>query len=66
MLPPEGLQTSPFGLHPTGLRHTPTALGVMIAHVTGVDGLAPAEPSEPQQSRSSRHASDTGRHPLGR
>jgi hypothetical protein len=43
------LQTSPFGLHPMGLRQTPTLLGGVMLQVTGFVG-SPGIPTEPQQS----------------
>jgi hypothetical protein len=45
------LQTSPLGLQPIGLRHTPTVLGGVMSHVTGFFG-SPGSPAEPQQSES--------------
>jgi len=52
------LHTSPFGLHPIGLRHTPTVAGGVMSHVTGFLG-APGIPTEPQQSVSLAQRSPT-------
>lgn len=57
------LQTSPFGLQPTGLRQTPTVFGAVIEHVTGIP-LPPGRPADPQQSPSVRQRSPTTWHPL--
>jgi hypothetical protein len=51
----ESLQTSPFGLHPVGLRQLPSTLG-------GVMWQLPTSLS--QQSLSARHASPTTWQPL--
>jgi hypothetical protein len=53
------LQTSPSGLQPMGRRHTPTVLGAVMTHVTGLPD-PPGNPAEPQQSPSLRHKSPTG------
>jgi hypothetical protein len=52
------LHTSPSGLHPMGLRHTPTVLGAVMTHVTGCPD-PPGRPAEPQQSVSLVHKSPT-------
>jgi hypothetical protein len=57
------LQTSPSGLHPIGLRQTPTVLGGVMAQVTGLPD-PPGNPDEPQQSPSCVHRSPTTWHPL--
>ena len=59
----ESLQTSPFGLHPIGLRQIPTGPPPLRSHVTGLFD-APGRPLEPQQSLSVVHKSPTGLHPL--
>jgi hypothetical protein len=61
---PGTLQTSPSGLQPCGLRHTPTVNGGVIWHVTGLPGLFPGRPAAPQQSVSVSQESPTGRQPL--
>ncbi len=45
------LQTSPFGLHPSGLRQTPTMPPPEKSQVTGVPE-PPGSPDDPQQSAS--------------
>jgi hypothetical protein len=55
----ESLQTSPFGLHPCGLVHTPTVLPAAIEQTTGWFE-APGSPAAPQQSEFVRHRSPTG------
>jgi hypothetical protein len=45
------LHTSPSGLHPMGLRQTPTVPGVETTHVTGCFE-PPGSPVDPQQSLS--------------
>jgi hypothetical protein len=57
------LQTSPSGLQPIGLRHTPTMFGGVISHVTGLFG-SPGRPAEPQQSLFCVHKSPTTWHPV--
>jgi hypothetical protein len=57
------LQTSPFGLHPMGRRHTPTVAGGVMTHVTGFPD-PPAIPLAPQQSPSRVQRSPTGWQPL--
>jgi hypothetical protein len=57
------LQTSPSGLHPIGLRHTPTVLGGVMTQVTGLCD-PPGKPEEPQQSVSCVHRSPTIWQPL--
>jgi hypothetical protein len=57
------LQMSPSGLQPDGLVQTPTALGGVMLHVTGLPD-PPGSPAEPQQSTSSVHRSPTGWQPL--
>jgi hypothetical protein len=57
------LHTSPSGLQPEGLRHTPTVAGSVITHVTGIPD-PPGSPAEPQQSPSRVHRSPTTWHPL--
>jgi hypothetical protein len=57
------LQRSPSGLHPCGLRHTPTVAPVGIAQVTGVPE-PPGSPADPQQSVSRVQTSPTTWHPL--
>jgi hypothetical protein len=57
------LHTSPSGLHPIGLRHTPTVAGAVITQVTGIPE-PPGSPAEPQQSLSVTHRSPTTWHPL--
>jgi hypothetical protein len=57
------LQTSPSGLHPIGLRHTPTFAPGSMTHVTGL-WEPPGRPSEPQQSPSFVQRSPTIWQPL--
>jgi hypothetical protein len=57
------LHTSPFGLHPIGLRHTPSVLGGVMSHVTGFLG-SPGRPFEPQQSLSLAQRSPTTWQPV--
>jgi hypothetical protein len=57
------LQTSPSGLQPIGLRHTPTVLGAVMTQVTGLPD-PPGRPAEPQQSVSFVQMSPTTWHPL--
>jgi hypothetical protein len=57
------LQTSPSGLQPIGLRHTPTVKGGVISHVTGWPE-PPGRPAEPQQSLSFVQRSPTTWQPL--
>jgi hypothetical protein len=57
------LQTSPSGLHPIGLRQTPTGFGGVITHVTGLWD-PPGSPAEPQQSPSWMQRSPTTWQPL--
>ena len=57
------LQTSPSGLQPCGLRHTPTTKGAVMSQVTGVPE-PPGRPAEPQQSLSFVHRSPTTWQPL--
>jgi hypothetical protein len=52
------LQTSPSGLQPIGLRHTPTVAPGLITHVTGLPD-PPGSPAEPQQSVSCVQTSPT-------
>jgi len=52
------LQTSPSGLHPIGLRQTPTTNGAVMSHVTGLFGW-PGRPADPQQSLSCVQRSPT-------
>lgn len=52
------LQTSPSGLQPIGLRHTPTLLGAVMTQVTGLCD-PPGRPAEPQQSLSCVQRSPT-------
>jgi hypothetical protein len=52
------LQTSPSGLHPIGLRQTPTVDGAVITQVTGLPD-PPGRPADPQQSVSCVHRSPT-------
>jgi hypothetical protein len=59
----ESLQTSPSGLHPCGLRQTPTMKGIEMSHVTGVPD-PPGKPADPQQSVSFVQRSPTGWQPL--
>jgi len=57
------LHTSPFGLHPCGLRHVPSVAPADLTHVTGVPE-PPGKPADPQQSVSWLHTSPTGWQPL--
>jgi hypothetical protein len=57
------LQTSPSGLHPMGLRQTPTVFGAVMTQVTGLPE-PPGSPVDPQQSLSLRQMSPTRWHPL--
>jgi hypothetical protein len=57
------LQTSPSGLQPIGLRHTPTPGTEPMTHVTGFPD-PPGSPAEPQQSPSCVQMSPTTWHPL--
>jgi hypothetical protein len=57
------LQTSPFGLHPTGLRHTPSGPPPEKSHVMFPDP-GPGSPAEPQQSESFAQTSPTTWQPL--
>jgi hypothetical protein len=57
------LQTSPSGLHPIGLRQTPTVFGGVMTQVTGLCD-PPGNPAEPQQSPSRVHRSPTTWQPL--
>jgi hypothetical protein len=57
------LHTSPSGLQPCGLRHTPTVLGGVTTQVTGFPE-PPGSPFEPQQSPSFVQRSPTTWHPL--
>jgi hypothetical protein len=57
------LHTSPSGLHPLGLRQTPTVAGAVMTHVTGMPD-PPGRPAEPQQSPSFVHKSPTTWQPL--
>jgi hypothetical protein len=57
------LHTSPFGLQPFGFRQTPTVLGAVMTHVTGIPE-PPRIPVEPQQSPSFVQRSPTGWQPL--
>ena len=57
------LQTSPSGLQPIGLRHTPTVAGAVITQVTPFPE-PPGRPAEPQQSESCVQRSPTTWHPL--
>jgi hypothetical protein len=57
------LQTSPFGLHPCGLRQMPTGPPPLRSHVTGLPD-PPGSPAEPQQSTSATQRSPTGWQPL--
>ena len=59
----ESLQTSPFGLHPIGLRHTPTKLPAAMEQVTGLPE-PPGSPAEPQQSEFFAQTSPTTWQPL--
>jgi hypothetical protein len=53
------LHTSPFGLHPIGLRQTPIGLGGVMSQVTGMVGPGIGIPAEPQQSLSRVQRSPT-------
>jgi hypothetical protein len=55
----DSLQMSPFGLHPCGLRHTPTLLPAAIEQTTGLPE-PPGSPAAPQQSELLAHTSPTG------
>jgi hypothetical protein len=55
--------TSPSGLQPCGLRHTPIELGGVMSQVTGVPE-PPGRPAEPQQSLSFVQRSPTTWQPL--
>jgi hypothetical protein len=57
------LHTSPSGLHPIGLRQTPTVLGGEMTQVTGLCD-PPGSPAEPQQSPSFVQRSPTTWQPL--
>jgi hypothetical protein len=57
------LHTSPSGLHPIGLRHTPTVAGAVITQVTGMPE-PPGSPAAPQQSPSATQRSPTTWQPL--
>jgi hypothetical protein len=57
------LHTSPFGLHPVGLRHTPMVPPLVILQVTLPDP-GPGSPADPQQSESFEHESPTTWQPL--
>jgi hypothetical protein len=57
------LQTSPLGLHPFGLRHTPTVAGGVISQVTGLCD-PPGRPVPPQQSVSFVQRSPTTWQPV--
>jgi hypothetical protein len=57
------LHTSPSGLQPIGLRHTPTVAGAVTTHVTGIPD-PPGSPAEPQQSPSRVQRSPTTWQPL--
>jgi hypothetical protein len=59
----ESLQTSPFGLHPVGLRQTPSGLPAAITQVT-LPAPGPGSPADPQQSESVVHTSPTTWQPL--
>jgi hypothetical protein len=52
------LHTSPSGLHPIGLRQTPTVEGAVMTQVTGMPE-PPGRPAEPQHSASVVHRSPT-------
>lgn len=52
------LQTSPSGLQPIGLRHTPTVNGGVMSQVTGLPD-PPGRPADPQQSPSCVQRSPT-------
>jgi hypothetical protein len=52
------LQTSPSGLHPIGLRQTPTVAADAMSQVTGLPD-PPGNPAEPQQSASRVQRSPT-------
>ena len=57
------LQTSPSGLQPMGLRHTPVVAGAVMTQVTAFPE-PPGSPAEPQQSASCVQRSPTTWHPL--
>jgi hypothetical protein len=57
------LQTSPFGLQPLGLRHTPSEAPAGLLHVTFPDP-GPGNAAEPQQSESLAQESPTTWQPL--
>jgi hypothetical protein len=57
------LQTSPFGLHPIGLRQTPRGPLPEMLQVTG-EPEPPGSPADPQQSESFAHRSPTTWQPL--
>ncbi len=57
------LHTSPFGLQPVGLRHTPRGPPPEKSHVT-FPAPGPGNPADPQQSKSCAHTSPTTWHPL--
>jgi hypothetical protein len=57
------LQTSPSGLQPIGLRHTPTDPPALLSQVTGLPD-PPGRPEAPQQSVSLVQRSPTTWHPL--
>jgi hypothetical protein len=57
------LQTSPFGLQPFGLRHTPSEAPADLLHVTLPDP-GPGNAAEPQQSASLEQESPTTWQPL--
>jgi hypothetical protein len=58
-----GLQISPSGLQPCGLRQVPTALGGPLTQMTGAPA-SPGSPAEPQQSLSFVQMSPTTWQPL--
>jgi hypothetical protein len=57
------LHTSPFGLHETGLRHTPSEPLPEKSHVT-LPEPGPGSPADPQQSESPEQTSPTTWQPL--
>jgi hypothetical protein len=57
------LHTSPSGLQPVGLRHTPSGPPPEKLHVTLPEPV-PGIPAEPQQSESCAHTSPTTWQPL--
>jgi hypothetical protein len=60
---PFSLHTSPSGLQPIGLRHTPIVAPGCLSQVTGWPD-PPGKPAEPQQSPSLVQRSPTGWQPL--